>query len=145
MTTDKSFTSEDARNAAKALQADATRAAIAAGLQDLADFILSLPDDCIPYTINVATFVSEAEGREIRKLTHSWRKSTSTDSDYTTYVKNFTPTLPAYRQVHYSVNVAKDDESSNCTRVQVGTRHVEATEAYDEPIYEWQCGEDSGQ
>lgn len=121
----------------------ATRAQIAAGLQDLADFILSLPDEHTPYTISVHAYTTEAEGRQIRKLTHSWIKSTSTDSDYITYTKNFTPALPGYHQVRYSVNVDKNENGSNCTRVQVGTRHVEATEAYDEPVYEWQCGDES--
>jgi len=29
--------------------------------------------------------------------------------------------------------------SAVCTRVQVGTQHVEAQEAHDEPIYEYDC------
>ena len=36
----------------------------------------------------------------------------------------------------YSLEVSK---SGTCERVQVGTRHVEATEAYDAPVFAWKC------
>lgn len=31
------------------------------------------------------------------------------------------------------------DRSRTCTRVQVGTKTVEAVEAHEEPVYEWRC------
>lgn len=44
------------------------------------------------------------------------------------------------KQYHKSVTVSYAlGRDLVCKKVQVGTRTVEAREAYDEPVYEWKC------
>lgn len=57
-----------------------------------------------------------------------WSKYVNQDTLY--YVKEFGRTL------RYYLNI---DRTATCRRVQVGTKHIEATEAHDEPVYEWVC------
>lgn len=57
-----------------------------------------------------------------------WRKHAA--EDHLSYVKDIGDTI----RMRFEV-----DRSTLCRRIQTGTRRVEATEAHDEPIYEWVC------
>lgn len=59
-----------------------------------------------------------------------WEKYNTTN--YVSYTKRIADVL------RVRLEIAR---STTCRRVQIGTEHVEATEAHDEPVYEWQCGE----
>lgn len=59
-----------------------------------------------------------------------WSKYASQGTMY--YAKQIGRTLRLYFNI---------DRSATCERVQVGTKHVEAVEAHDEPVYEWRCGD----
>lgn len=61
-------------------------------------------------------------------LPGEWHKYAGQDT--ITYSKAFGDTI----RMAFYVN-----RSTTCRRVQTGTKTVEATEAHDEPVYEWRC------
>lgn len=107
-------------------------------LRKMADWLEAHPQVDITYGIQVDFYCSMADAQAIRaSAVGGWHKEISEYSNYTGYVRTFThPDIPAYKAVSYGLQVAKRE---TCERVQIGTRHVEAQEAYDEPVYEWRC------
>jgi hypothetical protein len=116
---------------------DADRAEMIAGLRAMADWLEAHPgvavDRFSPVTMNLFA-ETEDEARAVRAAAPGgWEKDAK--GDYLTYARQFSG--EGYRcVVEYQVHVNK---RSTCERVQVGTRHVEAVEAHDEPVYEWRC------
>jgi hypothetical protein len=117
------------------------RAEQIAGMRRMADWLEAHPTVPLHYGITTTVYVGSLdEARALRMASvGGWRK---TVSDYAfTYEQVFTgDEVPAWQSCRYSLNVGKSEDT--CTRVQVGTRHVEAVpavEAHEEPVFEWQC------
>lgn len=109
---------------------------IIAGIRALADFLETHPH--VPTGIILNTvFVTMDEARQIRKGIPGWAKTA--DGSYFRYIQAFAGQAP-YPDVGCEVYVIKTEDT--CRRVQTGTRHVDAVEAHDEPVYEWDCTPD---
>lgn len=129
------------------------RKAYTDGLRALADFLDNYPQFDLPYMrVGVwaytqyddsgwydkshITLTSEEVARRMRRGIPGWTKDPGdVSAGHVTYTKTFTPD-DAPLAVTYSIYASK---TGTCERVQVGVRHVEATEAHDEPVYEWKC------
>lgn len=105
------------------------------GLRKMADWLEANSDIPIPRALGGCVFLDMSEARDIRKTAHGWTKSTT--EDYFQYTLRFAPDNPEFNGTNYIVYVQKSEQT--CRRVQVGTKHVEAIEAHDVPVYEWQC------
>lgn len=114
-----------------------TREEQIAGIRRLADALEANSEGRIP-TIYIVLYAEMAEARAIRsQMPHGWTKTNHKTSSYISYTKQFCNNADSWEGVQYVIEVAKTE---TCQRVQVGTKHVEAVEAHDEPVYEWQCG-----
>lgn len=114
---------------------------IAAGLRQLADAIESgaLP---VPYEISPSVFwtlteeghlddaVSDTTARAaMAAVPGDWSKGFS--GDHVVYRKSFGP--------HVGMEICPPREQV-CRKVQVGTEHVPAVPAHEEPVFKWECG-----
>lgn len=115
--------------------------------QEMADALRAMADDIVsgaipmPYDISVTAFwkmtddgnlggmntVDDARSA-MAAVPGGWSKSLS--GSYATYQKRYA------NHVTFGVSM---DRGEVCRKVEVGTRHVEATEAHDEPVYDWVC------
>ncbi len=119
------------------------RAETVKGLRELADLLEVFENMPIPfYPIRAGLFLSTAEeARAARKGIYGWVKHNDKSSSYMSYTLEFGED-PFDAPVKLVIEVSKATE---CARVQVDTRHVEAQfiEAHDEPVYEWKCDGDT--
>jgi len=123
-------TTYDEETAALAAQEEQVRRArMVSGLRELADTLEQFPGLPVPFVSATVYTDSLDQARAARRGIHGWAKRNSAGSAYVTYEKMF-------GQVELGIYVSK---SGACERVQVGTTHVEAVEAHDEPVYEWRC------
>lgn len=114
------------------------RAEMIRAWRDLSDFFEQHPAVPVPYCEQVDVFADDlAAVRAATHLSGQWDKGYY--GSYVAYVKQFGP-------LALHMNVAREKV---CRRVQTGTKHVEAVEAHDEPVFEWICDEppvaDAGQ
>lgn len=91
-------------------------------------YSIEVPTDDDPYACRNLTF--DDARLAMAALPGKWRKTVNDNGLY--YAKQFGETCRVYLNI---------DRSATCERVQVGTKHVEATEAHDEPVYEWRCND----
>jgi hypothetical protein len=98
---------------------------------DAVIYFTHTPEPDKPFAVRYPTL---ADIRELRKaIAGGWRKHLYGDT------AQFTRTYPGDVRL-----IITAERAEQCTRVQVGTRHVEAVAAHDEPIYEWRCGPSKG-
>lgn len=114
------------------------RARLIANLRELADLLELAPELPAPYSMHATVYLSsEAAARRARRRVRGWRKHNTRESYYVTYEKVIGGGSEYGRgAVTLSLEVSKGE---TCQRVQVGTRHVEAVPAHEEPVYEWDC------
>lgn len=106
----------------------ADRAEVVKGLRDFADWLESNEQVPVPWEIRGQHFLSIEEVRAGMHLTGPWEKRFI--GSYAEYSRAFGG------NVALEFNVEREQV---CRKVQVGTKHIPATEARDEPVYEWQC------
>jgi hypothetical protein len=108
-----------------------------ANLRAMAQFLEDNPALPVPYSTYLTHYPqSLEEAREMRNGSFGWEKQNAKDSSFVNFVKKFGGDQFGRGTVAYELAVSK---SQTCERVQVDTRHVEAVEAHDEPVYEWRC------
>jgi hypothetical protein len=99
-------------------------------LRALADFADRLPEGAYIY-FYASGYPDAASARKLRRLVPGrWQKRASRQSAYTTYTRDFGG------GVELTLSVSKGE---TCERVEVGTEHVAAIPAHDQPVYEWHC------
>lgn len=111
------------------------------GLGELSDVLANLTFADWPFQIRVGHVVDSLEDvRRIRRDSghFGWKKEDH--GDLWSFTLNLAGDNPGTRQVMLVLYVYKSAEGTNCQKVQTGTRHVEAVEAHDEPVFEWICG-----
>ena len=125
-------------DATEAREAAAGRERMIASLHELADLLETHPDLPAPYDLYVSSYVSAEEARACCWGIPHWEKRNSPTASYVSYTRTFGAGGSRYGRgsIVYSLEVGKE---ATCERIQTGVRHVEATEARDEPVYEWNC------
>lgn len=105
----------------------------------LAEWLSDHPNVPIQYGLTITNYLDMESARDARRDSYGWDK---THDDYSfVYRQTFTDEdTAAWSAVRYEIRVAKSD--ATCKRVQTGTRHVDAVEAHDEPVYKWVCDGD---
>lgn len=98
------------------------------GLRDLADFLEQHPRIGHAVVRADGFFDDAGELRAAIRLTGGWDKRYL--PSFAIYTKKFGAT------VELELNIDRDKV---CRRVQTGTKHVDAVEAHDEPVFEWIC------
>lgn len=114
------------------------------GLRTLADLLEDQPDFPAPYDVELPIFYSSLpNGRlgppiiaddaraAMAVAPGGWSKDYS--DSYVTYRKDFSEVV--------ALELILNREAV-CRKVQVGVKHIEATEARDIPVYEWVCESD---
>lgn len=115
------------------------RETLIARLHAMADWLQAHPD--IPLSKYSEVIISAFPGSldDARDAMDSapggWTKTTSPASGYISYARSLADRDSYQWRVTYQMSVSKD-KSPSCTRVQVGTKYVEA---HEQPVYEWQC------
>ncbi len=137
-------TEEAAREAEAAEEAARERAerarertAMVASLREFAQALEDNESMAVPYGLFASCYVANAnEARASRRGLHGWTKHNTPESYYVSFARTFGDADSSYN-VQYTVQYSKGD---TCTRIQIGTEHVEATEARERPVYRWDCG-----
>lgn len=107
----------------------AKRTAAIASLHKLADFLEAHPSIELPYTMGGSVFVELHEARAAMKAAPGgWSKQVT--DNYWIYERS----MPG--NVVFSMCVGR---AEYCRKIQIGTEHIEAVPAHDEPIYKWDC------
>lgn len=112
------------------------------GLRELADMLESHAEVTTPYDIRVNAFWTSTDDGLGDYATPETARAAMTASPGG-WTKTYTESNVCYEKemsgrVSYRIFVGRE---MVCTRVQVGTRHVDATPAHDEPVFEWVCDE----
>ena len=102
------------------------------GLRELASFLEAHPEVPAPYLRQIDGFISREQAASVARVNGGWEKIWQ--ENWFVLRRRFS------EKVALDLNV---DRGEMCWRVQTGTRHVDATPAREEPIYEWVCEDTS--